>query len=86
MRGKLTDQQMKERMARRNARKKASNTLISITRVPTRKEMRSIAKTQLRRAEYTKINKKDSNGKSFFSKHWREWAFKKIKMPKRRSA
>ncbi len=86
MRGKLTDQQMKERIARRNARKKANGLTVITTRIPTRKEMRAIAKTQLKRAEYTKVNKKDSNGKSFFSKHWREWAFKKIKMPKRRSA
>lgn len=86
MRGKLTDQQMKERIARRNARKKASGLLISTTRIPTRKEMRTIAKNNMQKADIPKICRKRSDGKSFFAGHWREWAFKKIKMPKRRSA
>jgi len=51
-----------------------------------RKLLRSIAKANLKRAEYIRFNKKGSDGRSFFSRHWREWAFKKVKMPKRRSA
>jgi len=48
-----------------------------------RKILRSIAKANLKRAEYTRTNKKGSDGKSFFSKHWREWAAKKIRIPKK---
>jgi hypothetical protein len=75
---------MRERMARRKARKKEN--VLATTRVPTRKEMRAIAKGNMRKAGITKTCKKDGDKVSFFVRNWREWAFKKIKTPKRRSA
>lgn len=86
MRGKLTDDQMLERLARRKARKKASGLHITKTRIPTRKEMRSIAKVKLKLSGYVHLFKKRKDGKSAFRGIWREWAFKKVKFPKRRTA
>lgn len=51
-------------------------------RVPTRKEMRAIARAKLKASGYIQLNKKRS-GKSAFSSIWREWAFKKIKWPQK---
>jgi hypothetical protein len=86
MRGKLTNNQMKERLARRRKRRDVADGSYSTTRVPTRKEMRAIAKANMRKAGFAKTCKKDGDKISFFARNWREWAFKKIKMPKRRSA
>jgi hypothetical protein len=86
MRGKLTNNQMKERLARRRKRRDVADGSYSTTRVPTRKEMRAIAKANMKKMDIPQTCKKYKDGGSFFSKHWREWAFKKIKMPKRRSA
>lgn len=86
MRGKLTDKEMKERIDRRIARKKATTLPISTTRVPIRKEMRSFAKYEMGLAKGTKLCKKNSKGKSFFSANWRNWCFKKLYKSKKRSA
>jgi hypothetical protein len=47
-----------------------------------RKLLRAIARANLKNAEYTRINKKGSDGKSFFSRHWREWAAKTVRKKK----
>lgn len=36
-----------------------------------RKLMRSVARAKMKKAGYTRINKKNANGESLFSKHWR---------------
>ena len=86
MRGKLTDEQMRNRIDRRNERRSASGLPLVKSRIPTRKEMRSIAKFKLRLSDYVHLFKKGKDGKSAFRGIWREWAFKKVKFPKRRTA
>ena len=86
MRGKLTDNQMLERLARRKARVKDAGLSLETIRVPTRKEMRSIAKVKLKLSDYAHLFKKRKDGTSAFGGIWREWAFKKVKFPKKRTA
>lgn len=78
---KLTQDQKNERRAKRIEKKRAAGLSVENTRVPTRKEMRAIAKSKLRLDGYTNLCKKKSGGKSTFSLLWREWAFKKVKYP-----
>lgn len=87
MRGTLTDQQMAQRLARRNEwRKKSGLPTSSPVRILTRKLARSIARYNMVRAEATKINKKRSNGKSFFAANWREWLNRRPKYTKKKKS
>lgn len=81
MRGKLTGDQMRNRIDRKNERKRASGLPLVKSRIPTRKEMRAIAKFKLRISDYVHLFKKERDGKSPFRSLWREWAFKKVKFP-----
>lgn len=40
---------------------------------------RNVAKVNMKKKGYTRINKKEENGHSFFSKHWREFVGRKHK-------
>lgn len=41
-----------------------------------RKYLRAMARAKMKKAGYVHVNRKQANGRSFFSTHWREFARK----------